>query len=384
MKGRVRLSGFIVTAGRNFPVSEYTVPERIRLSCFRGPGMERLDYFIRRFLLIIPTFIGITLICFAITQFVPGGPVEQVIMQMRGGATGEAGRANEAAGVISAEQREAIRAHFGFDKPLYLRYWKWFFTDRVGMRMESYKFPNKTAWQLIRERLPVSLIFGITGFLLTYAVCIPLGMAKALRHGTPMDMVSSLVVFVGYSIPAFAFGMVLKMCLCGTVEGLWDFFPVAGFHSEHFSSLPVGSKILDIFRHMFLPVLCYMIGSFAVLTLMMKNSLLEQVGSDYIRTVYAKGGSSTRAIWGHALRNALIPIATGFGSILTVMFAGSVIIEQVFEIPGMGRLSLEAIVSRDYPVFMGILSLTSILGLLGNVLSDFCYVLIDPRINFQR
>ena len=136
--------------------------------------------------------------------------------------------------------------------------------------------------------------------------------------------------------------------------------------------------------HMFLPVLCYVIGNFAVLTLLMKNSLLDQIGKDYVRTVFARGGSRTRAIWGHALRNSLIPIATGFGGILTVMFAGSVIIEQVFEIPGMGRLSLEAIVGRDYAVFMGILSLTSILGLLGNILSDFCYVLIDPRINFQR
>ena len=140
----------------------------------------------------------------------------------------------------------------------------------------------------------------------------------------------------------------------------------------------------DIFTHMFLPVLCYVIGNFAVLTLLMKNSLLEQISKDYVRTVLAKGGSFNRAIWGHALRNSLIPIATGLGSILTVMFAGSVIIEQVFEIPGMGRLSLEAIVGRDYPVFMGILSLTSILGLVGNILSDFLYVLIDPRITFQK
>jgi microcin C transport system permease protein len=143
-------------------------------------------------------------------------------------------------------------------------------------------------------------------------------------------------------------------------------------------------KAKDIFMHMFLPVLCYVIGNFAVLTLLMKNSLIEQVSKDYIRTVVAKGGSFTRAVWGHAFRNSMIPIATGMGGILTVMFAGSVIIEQVFEIPGMGRLSLEAIVGRDYPVFMGILSLTSILGLLGNIFSDFLYVIIDPRINFQK
>ncbi len=347
--------------------------------------MERLDYFIRRFLLVIPTFVGITMMCFAITQFVPGGPVEQAIMRMRAGsAGGETARAGEAAAAISAEQREAIRRHFGFDRPFYERYWTWFLRDRIGMRMESYKFPNKTAWQLIRERLPVSLIFGVTGFLLTYTVCIPLGMAKALKHGTAFDIASSIIVFVGYAIPAFALGMVLKMCLGGTVESLWDIFPAAGFRSDGFGELSALGKVKDIFMHMFLPVICYMAGSFAVLTLMMKNSLLEQISSDYIRTVYAKGGSPARALWGHALRNALIPIATGFGGVLTLIFAGSVIIEQVFEIPGMGRLSLEAIVSRDYPVFMGILSLTSILGLFGNILSDFCYVLIDPRINFQR
>ena len=252
------------------------------------------------------------------------------------------------------------------------------------MKMESYRFPNKTAWQLILERFKVSLVFGITGFILSYLVCIPLGIIKALRHNRMFDLISSVTVFVGYAIPAFAFGMVLKMLFCGTVEGLWDIFPVSGFHSENYAAMTLPGKLRDIFMHMALPVLCYVIGNFAVLTLLMKNSLLEQIGRDYIRTVLSKGGSFARAIWRHALRNALIPIATGFGSILTVMFAGSVIIEQVFEIPGMGRLSLEAIVGRDYPVFMGILSITSILGLIGNILSDFLYVLIDPRITFKE
>jgi microcin C transport system permease protein len=266
---------------------------------------------------------------------------------------------------------------------LHRQYVKWLVTDRLGMRRESYKFPNKTAWQLIRERFPVSLIFGVTGFVLSYLVCIPLGIAKALRHGGKFDLISSAIVFSGYAMPALAFGMVLKMLFCGTVEGLWDIFPLAGFHSDHFDTLGAAGKAHDVFMHMFLPVLCYVIGNFAVLTMLMKNSLLEQIGRDYVRTVLAKGCSPARAIWKHAARNSLIPIATGFGSILTVMFAGSVIIEQVFEIPGMGRLSLEAIVGRDYAVFMGVLSLTSVLELLGNILSDFCYVLIDPRITFQ-
>ncbi|RLC05892.1 MAG: ABC transporter permease [Deltaproteobacteria bacterium] len=347
--------------------------------------MERIDYFIRRFLLVIPTFIGITLLCFGVIQFVPGGPVEQAIMQMRGGVgASESGGGAGAATSISADQRKAIEAHFGFDQPFYKRYWKWLVTDRMGMKMESYRFPNKTSWQLIQERFKVSLVFGITGFILSYLVCIPLGIFKALHHDRSFDIVSSIVVFVGYAIPPFAFGMVLKMLFAGTVEGLWDIFPISGFHSDLFHQLTYWGKIKDIFQHMFLPILCYVIGNFAVLTLLMKNSLIEQIGKDYIRTVLAKGGSFSRAIWGHALRNSLVPIATGFGSILTVMFAGSVIIEQVFEIPGMGRLSLEAIVGRDYPVFMGILSITAILGLIGNILSDFCYVLIDPRINFQE
>lgn len=346
--------------------------------------MERMDYFIRRFLLVIPTFIGITILCFGLIQFVPGGPVEQVIMRMKGIGAGESGRGVEAGASISEQQRKAIEAHFGFDKPFYKRYWKWLVTDRLGMKMESYKFPNKTAWQLIKERFKVSLVFGITGFVLSYLICIPLGIIKALKHNRMFDLGSSIIVFVGYAVPAFAFGMLLKMLFCGTVEGLWDFFPVAGFYSDNFASMTFWEQSKDIFKHMFLPVLCYVIGNFAVLTLLMKNSLLEQISRDYVRTVLAKGGSFNRAIWGHALRNSLIPIATGLGSILTVMFAGSVIIEQVFEIPGMGRLSLEAIVGRDYPVFMGILSLTSVLGLVGNILSDFLYVLIDPRITFQK
>jgi len=346
--------------------------------------MERFDYFIRRLLLIIPTFIGITLMCFCLIQFVPGGPVEQMILKMKGMATAEGPVSGKHSESISNVQRKAIEKHFGFDQPIFKRYMKWLFSDVVGMKMKSYAFPNKSAWQLIRERFHVSLIFGITGFVLSYLICIPLGIAKTLRHGQTFDVISSIIVFTGYAIPPFAFGMILKMIFCGTVDGFFDFFPVTGFYSDTFSSLSFTEKILDIIHHMALPIICYIIGNFAVLTILMKNSLMEQLGKDYVRMVIAKGGTEKRAVWGHALRNALIPIATGIGSILTIMFAGSVVIEQVFEIPGMGRLSLEAIVGRDYPIFMGILSLTSLLGLLGNVLSDFCYVLIDPRINFQR
>lgn len=341
-------------------------------------------YFVRRLLLVIPTFIGITMLCFALTQFVPGGPVEQMMLRAKGlGGGGENSASVQAANQVSEEQRAIYVRHFGFDRPFLERYWNWLVRDCVGMKTKSYKFSNRTAWEMISSRFPVSMIFGFTGFLLTYLVCIPLGVVKALRHGGVFDFVSSIVVFIGYAVPVFALGMLLKMSLCGTVEGLWNIFPSSGFHSVTYEHMGMWGKFIDVVWHMVLPIVCYMAGSFAMLTLLMKNSLLEQINSDYVRTVYAKGGSTGLAIWGHALRNALIPLATGFGGVLTLIFAGSVIVERVFEIPGMGALSLEAISGRDYPVFMGILALTSILSLIGNVLSDFCYMLIDPRINFE-
>ncbi len=331
------------------------------------------------------------MLCFAVTQFVPGGPVDQMMLKLRGmGSGGEsvapvgsAGDVNASADASLEAQRQIYIKHFGFDQPLYKRYWKWLWQERCGMLTRSYKFSNRTAWELISSRFPVSLLFGITSFILTYTICIPLGVVKAVKHGSAFDLFSSAVVFIGYAIPVFALGMMMKMLLCGTVEGLWDLFPATGLYSPNWEMLDAAAKIRDVIWHTVLPLLCYVAGSFAMLTLLMKNSLLEQINADYIRTVYAKGGTTTRALWCHALRNALVPVATGFGSVLTVMFAGSVIIERVFEIPGMGNLSLEAIVGRDYPVFMGILALTSILGLLGNILSDFCYVIIDPRIRFD-
>ncbi|MCL1909534.1 MAG: ABC transporter permease subunit [Kiritimatiellaeota bacterium] len=350
-----------------------------------------LRYFLRRIMLAIPTFFGITIICFALTQFLPGGPVEQQIMKMRGmdsGGTGEGGGgANTSVhnpSAISEKIRADIIKHYGFDKPVAVRYWRWLVKYRVGMKMESYKFTDKTAWQLITSRIPVSLVFGITGFVLTYIVCVPLGIAKALRHGATFDFMSSLIVFSGYAMPAFALGMVLKMLFCGTVDNLWDFFPLGGVSSSGFDDMTFWGKFADRLHHMALPVLCYVAGNFAMLTLLMKNSLLEQMSADYIRAALAKGASRGRAVWRNALRNAVIPLATGFGGIMTVMFAGSVIIERVFEIPGMGLLSLESIETRDYPVFMGILALTSILGIIGQIISDACLVLIDPRIRLHK
>ena len=343
--------------------------------------MDRTAYFVRRLFLVIPTFIGVTLVCFTLCQFVPGGPVEQAILQMRGMSGSGVARAGA---TISAEQRKALEEHFGFNKPIHQRYWKWLVTDRLGMNVASYKYPNKSVWQMICQRFPVSLTFGLTSFILTYLICIPLGIAKALRNGRTFDMSTSVLVFIGYAIPAFALGMLLKVFFAGTNDAFWDIFPISGFHSENFEQLAFAAKAKDLFMHMFLPVLCYVAGDFAVLTLLMKTSLLEQISQDYVRTVIAKGGTMRHAVWRHAFRNALIPIATGFGGVLSIMLAGSVLIERVFEIPGIGLLSMDAILSRDYMLFMGILSLTAIVTLLGRMVSDFCYVLLDPRISLQK
>lgn len=345
-------------------------------------------YFLRRFALVIPTFLGITMVCFCLTQFVPGGPVEQSLMAIRGLGGGNAPAATQNAAEapvdLTGQLREQLNAHYGFDRPIPVRYFNWLIKDRCGLRTHSYHYTDKTAWDLIRARIPVSLWFGIPGFFLTYLICIPLGIAKALRRGTPFDLGSSLIVFIGYAIPPFAFGMLVKMLFCGTVDGLWDILPLGGIESENALQLSTADRFVDRFRHMLLPVLCYMIGSFAMLTLLVKNTLLDQMSANYIRTILAKGATLRHAVWRHALRNALIPVATGFGGILTLIFAGSVIIENVFDIPGMGRLALESLETRDYPVFLGLMSVNSALGLLGQILSDFCYVLIDPRIRFDR
>jgi microcin C transport system permease protein len=345
--------------------------------------MDRLSYLIRRLLLVIPTFLGITVVCFALTRLLPGGPVDIQLMKMRGIGGAES---RAAAGVvqITEEYRKELTKQFGFDRPVHMQYFDWLVNKRMGMRIASYDYPNRTAWQLISTRIPVSLWFGITSFLLSYLICIPLGIAKALRHRMTFDAVSSVVVFAGYAVPAFALGMVLKMLFCGTVEGLGDVFPLGGFESDFAGTVSLGERIADRAWHMALPIACYVAGNFAVLTLIMKNSLLDQIASDYVRTVLAKGATRNRAIWFHAFRNALIPIATGFGSILGVLFAGSIIIESIFEIPGMGRLSWDALTGRDYAVFLALLALTSVMQLIGNLLSDFCYLLIDPRIHFGK
>ncbi len=348
--------------------------------------MDRLAYLARRLLLVIPTFIGITIVCFTLTRFLPGGPVEIRLMRMKGLAAqgGEGMSGGGGAAHISEEYKKELEAQFGFDKPIYEQYYNWLVVNKMGMSLPSYDYPNKTAWQLISSRIPISIWFGLASFILTYLICIPLGIAKALKHRQAFDAGSSLIVFIAYAIPSFALAMMLKMFFCGTVEGLWDIFPLGGISSDFDLEPTFWEWFVDRAWHMVMPICCYVASSFAMLTLLMKNSLLDQISADYVRTVIAKGATRKRAIWGHAFRNALIPIATGLGPMIALLFAGSIIIETIFEIPGMGRLSWDALIGRDYAVFLALLALTASFQLIGNLISDVLYMVIDPRIDFTK
>ncbi len=236
---------------------------------------------------------------------------------------------------------------------------------------------GKNVSSLIKDRLHISVIFGLSGFFLSYLVCIPLGIAKAIRHGSKFDILSSATVFVGYSIPGYALGVLLL--------SLWggDIFPLHGWRSENFSELTFLGQVWDQLHHAFLPILCYMVGSFATLTVLMKNSLMENLSQDYVRTAFAKGLSEKRVIFYHAVRNSLIPLATGIGGLIGMFLAGSYLIEVVFGIDGIGMLGLQALLDRDYNIIMGSLVLFTTIRLFGNLISDISYALIDPRIRFK-
>lgn len=338
-------------------------------------------YFIRRFLLIIPTFIGITLAVFVVMHFVPGGPVERQIMQYKMAVATEGGVSGATATMdIPQEAIEEIRRFYGFDKPVHIRYAQWLWNLLHLDLGRSYVYQDPV-WDVIKSRFPVSIFLGLTGFLLSYIVCIPLGVWKAIRHGSRFDFASSVVVFLGYSVPGWALGTALLVLFGG--GSFWNVFPLGGFRPNNWEFLGFFDKIVTQLHHMFLPVLCYMIGSFATLTILMKNSLLENLGQDYVRTAFAKGLSERQVIFVHALRNSLIPIATGLGHVISLILAGSFLIEKVFNIDGMGYLGYTSILQRDYPVALGILVISSLLMLVGNILSDMIYVIVDPRIRFQ-
>ena len=234
---------------------------------------------------------------------------------------------------------------------------------------------------VIISRFPVSIYFGLIGFTLTYLICVPLGVAKAVKNGSKFDFISSVIVFMGYSTPGWAFGAIMLVLFGG--GSFWDFFPLGGFRSEDFEYMSTFGQIIDQIHHTIFPVAAYLVGSFATLTILTKNSVIENLSQDYIRTAFAKGLSEKKVIFKHALRNSLIPIATGLGHFLSVVLAGSFLIETVFNIQGMGLLGFKSIEQRDYPITMGILVLSSFLMLIGNIISDMLYAAVDPRIRFK-
>ncbi|MBF0230089.1 MAG: ABC transporter permease subunit [Desulfamplus sp.] len=341
-------------------------------------------YFIRRFLLIIPTFIGITIMVFAITRFVPGGPVERMISQARqmqtegsSGLSSGAGRENSGQ-PLSDEQIQQLKEYYGFDKPILESYWLWLSKVLKGDLGSSTRYYDPV-WDMIKERIPISLYFGLLTMLIVYGVCIPLGIAKAVRHRTGFDNITSIVIFVGYAVPGWVAGVMLLVLFASRM----DIFPLGGFTSDIFNDLSLIEKISDIAWHTVLPLSAYIIGSFSVMTLLMKNTLMDQLSADYVRTAVAKGLSFKQAVFRHALRNSLIPIATNFGNNISVVLTGSFLIEKVFNINGMGLLGYESVVDRDYPVVMGILVISSLLFMIGNILSDICVAIVDPRVRFK-
>ena len=344
-----------------------------------------LKYFLRRLLILVPTLLGVTVVVFAIINMAPGGPIEQKLQQIRfGGGDGGGGQAQAttsrgASQGVSDEVLEALKKQYGFDKPLHMRYLLWLKNIATLNFGESFTY-EEPVLDVIVSKFPVSLQFGVISLILSYLISIPLGIVKAIKHGTVFDVASSFVLFVFYSIPSFMLAILLIVFLAG--GSFYEIFPVSGVQSELYDDLSLWGKFLDRAHHFTLPLVCYTIGSFTSLTVLMKNSLIEEIKKDYIRTARAKGLEEKYVYMKHALRNALIPIVTGLGGFLTVFFAGSLLLETIFQLDGIGLLSYKSILARDYNVIMGLVFIQSALFLIGNVLSDLAYVLVDPRIDF--
>lgn len=358
-----------------------------------------MRYVIKRILFMVPTLLGILLVTFTLVQFVPGGPVEQMVQALQGDQSGQGGAAVSVPGMAAAadmgqtaggvyrgrtgidpKQLEEIKALYGFDKPVYER----FFDMVVGfMQFDLGKsfFYNKTVWELIVEKLPVSISLGVWAFVLTYGISLPLGIAKAVRNGTPFDFYTSLAILVGYAIPGFVLGVIMLVFFGG--GSFFQLFPLRGLTSDNFAELSIMSQVLDYLWHLVLPLTCLVLGSFAVVTMLTKNTMLEEIRRQYVLTARAKGLPENVVLWRHVLRNALIPIVTGFpAAFVGAFFTGSLLIETLFSLDGLGLLSYEAVMKRDYPVVMGTLFFFSLLGLVAKLINDLLYVWVDPRVQF--
>ncbi|RMX05788.1 ABC transporter permease subunit [Corticibacter populi] len=340
-----------------------------------------LGYILKRLLLMIPTLLGVLLFTFVIVQFVPGGPVEQYLAESRAGPGGaETGGFSYRGGEgVDARRLEEIKALYGFDKPAHER-----FLQMLGQfaRFDLGRsfMHNKDVWQLIKEKLPVSISLGLWTFFISYLIAVPLGVAKAVRAGSRFDFVTTLLVLVGYAVPGFVLGVILLVVFGGQLE--W--FPLRGLTSPGWEEMGWGQRVADYLWHIALPVTAMVAGSFAVTTLLTKNAVLEEIRKQYVLTAYAKGLDQRQVLWGHVFRNALIPIVTGFpAAFIGAFFAGSLLIETLFTLDGLGLLGYESIIRRDYPVVLGTLHLFTLIGLLTKLVSDLCYVWVDPRVKFD-
>lgn len=333
-------------------------------------------YVLRRILLAIPTFLGITLVTFLIINAAPGGPIEQKIQKMQFSGKGGSGKATQ----ISQEILDSLSKQYGFDKPVQVRYWIWLKNISRLDFGESFSY-QEPAIDVITQKFPVSLSFGIASLILTYLVCIPMGVKKAINAGGAFDQISGIILYFLFSIPTLVSGILLIVWFAGGSH--FDWFPIGNLYSDSYDSLTTMGKIWDRIYHFILPLTCYMLGNFTEITMLVRNSMLDVIKSDYVRTARSKGLPLKMIYYKHALRNAMIPVATGLGGFLRVFLAGSLIVERIFNLDGIGLLSYNSILARDYNVIMGITFISALLLLAGNIISDFIYVMVDPRIDFK-
>lgn len=338
-----------------------------------------LVYILKRIGLMVPTILGALTVTFLVMQFVPGGPVEQILAEARAGG-GSEGAGYKAGRDVDKKQREELMKQFGFDKPAPERYLK-MLGDYARFDLGKSFLQNKSVWELIKEKLPVSISLGLWTFLISYAISIPLGVAKAVREGSRFDVLTTFGVLLGYAIPGFVLGVLLIVLFAGGT--IWDLFPLRGLTSDNFAELSLWGQVKDYFWHLTLPLTCLVIHSFAVVTLLTKNTFVEEVRKQYVLVARSKGLSQQRVLYKHIFRNALIPLVTGFpAAFIGAFFTGSVLIETLFSLDGLGLLSYESVVRRDFPVVLGSLYLFTLLGLVVKLVSDLLYTVVDPRVQF--
>ncbi len=361
-------------------------------------------YIIRRLLLMIPTLLGIMLISFVVVQFAPGGPVERVIAMLSGADTGASSRVSgsgsdfgargqvqagsdsinskyRGAQGLSPDFIKSLEKQFGFDKPAYERFFIMLWNYARFDFGKSY-FRDTSVLQLIKEKLPVSISLGIWLTLISYLISIPLGIRKAVKDGSQFDIWTSGVVIVGYAIPGFLFAVLLIILFAG--GSFFSWFPLRGLTSEGWSQFPLWQKILDYFWHLTLPIIAMGLSAFATMTLLTKNSFLDEIRKQYVLTARAKGCNERQVLYGHIFRNAMLIVIAGFpAAFISSFFAGSLLIETIFSLDGLGLLGFESVLNRDYPVVFATLYIFALLGLVVNLVSDFTYTMVDPRIDFE-